>query len=67
MDTDKVFIFIIWNMSFRYFVKSIEFVSRCYHIFIANIYLEPVVCCGFDYLFLISSLNQVLFQMFMCI
>ena len=37
VDIDKVFVFFIWSMRFRYLLKSIEFVSYNYRIFITNI------------------------------
>ena len=57
VGSDKVFIFIIWSMFFRYLLKSIELVSYSYHIFIANISIGKwgqVVMCSFDCLFLTS-------------
>ena len=40
MGGNKVFIFIIWNMSFTYLLKSIKLVSYSYHIMISNITID---------------------------
>ena len=37
MNSNKVFIFVIWSMSFRNLLKSAKLVSYCYHILISNI------------------------------
>ena len=55
--SDKIFVFVIRSMCFKYLLKSIEFVSYCYCRFIANISIGkwgPVVTSGFVFLFLIS-------------
>ena len=58
VGSDNIFIFVFHSISFWCLLKSIEFVSYSYHIFINNVPVvkqQPVIICDFECLLLISA------------